>query len=199
MDTHSAFSSSPRGGATGVSFDKENIFAYIMVGRLAFKPPSAKQNPYPFRLTAERQAEGCAPRSESEISMMNTRWCNEYRPATHALSAATRRLLTVLSNFVFNSVIGCSNLAGILITERLRQAVSRSFPYVDPLFYLSSFQTPSEKPPTVLPPGAFLRRVAADDALRGPVCNRYTIGRARYRQHKRRIYPAALTFFDGIV
>ena len=44
-----------------------------------------------------------------------------------------------------------------LINRKVAEAVSRSFPYVDPLFYLSSFQTPSEKPPTVLPPGVFLR------------------------------------------
>ena len=90
-------------------------------------------------------------------------------------------LLTVLSNFVFNSVIGCSNPPDILITERLRQAVSRSFPYVDPLFYLSSFQTPSGNPGVFPRHRGFLRRVAADNALREPVCNRYTIGRARYR------------------
>ena len=56
------------------------------------------------------------------------------------------------------------------INRKVAEAVSRSFPYVDPLFYLSSFQTPSEKPPTVLPPGVFLRAA-------GPPANAWAAGR----------------------
>ena len=75
---------------------------------------------------------------------------------THRLRRPAARLLTNLSNFVFNSVIGCSKPPSILKARKVAEAVSRLLSNsVESSFLPLFFPNPKRKPPMVRPSGVF--------------------------------------------
>ena len=81
---------------------------------------------------------------------------NANRPGTHRLRRPAARLLTNLSNFVFNSVIGCSKPPSILKARKVAEAVSRLLSNsVESSFLPLFFPNPKRKPPMVRPSGVF--------------------------------------------
>ena len=78
------------------------------------------------------------------------------QPGTHRLRRPAARLLTNLSNFVFNSVICCSKPPSILKTRKVAEAVSRLLSNsVESSFLPLFFPNPKRKPPMVRPSGVF--------------------------------------------
>ena len=78
------------------------------------------------------------------------------QPGTHRLRRPAARLLTNLSNFVFNSVICCSKPPSILKTRKVAEAVSRLLSNsVESSFLPLFFPNPKRKPPMARPSGVF--------------------------------------------
>ena len=78
------------------------------------------------------------------------------QPGTHRLRRPAARLLTNLSNFVFNSVICCSKPPSILKARKVAEAVSRLLSNsVESSFLPLFFPNPKRKPPMGEPSGVF--------------------------------------------
>ena len=81
--------------------------------------------------------------------------CEHWFAMTTSITVPTR-MLTNLSNFVFNSVIGCSKPPSILKTRKVAEAVSRLLSNsVESSFLPLFFPNPKRKPPMGEPSGVF--------------------------------------------
>ena len=81
--------------------------------------------------------------------------CEHWFAMTTSITVPAR-LLTNLSNFVFNSVIGCSKPPSILKTRKVAEAVSRLLSNsVESSFLPLFFPNPKRKPPMGEPSGVF--------------------------------------------
>ena len=81
--------------------------------------------------------------------------CEHWFAMTTSITVPAR-MLTNLSNFVFNSVIGCSKPPSILKARKVAEAVSRLLSNsVESSFLPLFFPNPKRKPPMVRPSGVF--------------------------------------------
>ena len=81
--------------------------------------------------------------------------CEHWFAMTTSITVPAR-LLTNLSNFVFNSVIGCSKPPSILKARKVAEAVSRLLSNsVESSFLPLFFPNPKRKPPMGEPSGVF--------------------------------------------
>ena len=89
------------------------------------------------------------------LEMRIANQCEHWFAMTTSITVPAR-LLTNLSNFVFNSVIGCSKPPSILETRKVAEAVSRLLSNsVESSFLPLFFPNPKRKPPMVRPSGVF--------------------------------------------